>query len=61
MRTAKFVTVITVTDPDTNLPVELTIYKEDTGGMLGVDSSYLATEEPVHSPFGNGELEIDEN
>ena len=43
---------IVVTDPDTNLPVHVTILKEEGGGMLGVDSSFLLnTEEDVHSPF----------
>jgi hypothetical protein len=54
--TAVKVTEITVTDPDTNLPVEVSIFKEvESGGMFGVDSSFLAnTEEPVYSVFGNG-------
>lgn len=51
----KVITTVTITDPDTNLPVEVTIVKEEGGGMFGIDSSYLAnTEEPILSPFGNG-------
>jgi hypothetical protein len=41
MSKAKFITEVTVTDPDTNLPVEVAIYKHEGGGMFGVDSSYL--------------------
>ena len=54
--TANFVTEIVVTDPDTRLPVHVSIYKEEGGGMFGVDSSSFIenTEEDVHSPFGNG-------
>jgi hypothetical protein len=49
---------IEVTDPDTFAPVHLNIYKEEAGGMFGVDSSYFDTEDPVHSPFGNGEIDF---
>ena len=53
----KFVREIEVTDPDTNLPVNLGIYKTDGGGMLGIDSSFLAnTDEPIYSPFDLGEI-----
>lgn len=56
---SKFVQVVTVTDPDTNLPVEVEIRKLETGGMVGIDASYLEQEVgPVHSPFDNG-IEID--
>lgn len=41
MSKAKFVREVTVTDPDTNLPVEISIYKHEGGGMFGIDSSYL--------------------
>jgi len=55
---AKLVTTITVIDPDTNLPVDVQIFKEEAGGMVGVDVSFLEnTSEPVLSPYGNGELE----
>ncbi|GAB3975970.1 hypothetical protein GCM10028806_34720 [Spirosoma terrae] len=57
---AQFIQEVTVMDPDSNLPVEITIYKEQAGGMFGVDSSYLTdTDDPVHSPFGNGILDMD--
>lgn len=57
--TVKFVREITVIDPDTNAPVEVTILKLETGGMIGIDSTFLAnTEEPVYSPFDNG-VEVD--
>jgi len=41
MRTAVFVKVVTVTDPDTKGLVELSIYKHEGGGMFGIDSSFL--------------------
>ena len=46
---------VSVTDPDTNAPVELAIYKDDLShGMFGIDSSYLLTlsdNDPVVEPF----------
>lgn len=57
--TAKFVQEIEVIDPDTKLVVHVAIYKEEHGGMFGVDSSYVAQEVgPVKSPFGNGTVKI---
>jgi hypothetical protein len=41
MSKAKFVTTITVTDPDTGNEVNLSVYKHQGGGMLAMDSSYL--------------------
>lgn len=59
MPKAKLVTQITVIDPDTQAEVIINIYKEEGGGMIGIDESYIDTEQPVFSPFdGNGELEI---
>ena len=57
----KFVKRITVTDPDTGFDVEVDILKTEGGGMVGIDSSFLAnTEEPVYSPFDrNAELEVE--
>jgi hypothetical protein len=58
--TAQFVSEVVVTDPDTKLPVHVAIYKEEHGGMFGVDSSFLEnTDKKVVSPFGNG-IVIDE-
>jgi hypothetical protein len=40
--TATFIQEVTVTDPDTNAPVTVSIYKHDTtGGMFGIDSSFI--------------------
>jgi len=53
--TSRLVTTITVTDPETSAPVQVSIYKEETsGGMFGVDSSYLEQENifQIQSPFG---------
>lgn len=41
MSKAKFVTEITVTDPDSQSPVGIAIYKHENGGMFAIDSSYL--------------------
>lgn len=56
---AAIVTQITVTDPDTKLPIDVVILKEDAGGMFGVDASYLDGQVgPIMSPFGNGMINI---
>lgn len=58
MKTAKYVQQITVIDPDSNLPVELEIYKHSNGGMFAMDSSYLEqthdddTYPIIPDPFG---------
>ena len=58
---AKYVGAVGLNDPDSGLRVEIEIFKLETGGMIGVDSSFLAnTMEPVYSPFDEGvELELD--
>jgi hypothetical protein len=57
---AKYVADITVIDPDTMGPVEVTIYKDNnSGGMFGIDSSYLLTlsdVDPVNNPFNGDEI-----
>ena len=60
MSTAKFVTEVTVVDPDTNLPVEIAVYKHENGGMFAVDSSFLDQElekgkEIIPDPFSDYE------
>lgn len=58
--TAKFIKEISVTDPDTGNEINVAIYKElESGGMFGVDSSYvedvLDEDKPeVPSVFNNG-------
>ena len=57
---AIFVKEITVTDPVTNLPVELGIYRLEDGSMVGLDSAALADlDQPIYSPYANG-VEINE-
>lgn len=56
MNKAKFVTELTVVDPDTNAPVEIAIYKHENGGMFAIDSSYIKQEleenkEIIPDPF----------
>jgi hypothetical protein len=41
MNIAKWVTKITVIDPDTKGEVELEVYKHPNGGILALDSSFL--------------------
>ena len=54
MKLVKFVGEVTVTDPDTKNPVELSIYKHPNGGMFAIDSSYLdqcfEDDEPIVLP-----------
>jgi hypothetical protein len=48
----KFVQTVTVIDPDSNLPVELEVRKLGSGGMVGIDGSWLAQDEgPTYSPY----------
>jgi hypothetical protein len=57
----KFVKTIDVVDPDSGFEVQVSLYKLETGGMIGVDESFLMnTDEPVYSPFDLGEeLDLD--
>ena len=51
----KFVKSITVLDPDSKMDVEVQIFKLETGGMIGIDESFIAnTDEPIFSPFDKG-------
>jgi hypothetical protein len=55
---AKFVTELSVIDPDSKLPVEVCIFKNEGGAMFGVDSSYLEQEVGVcYDPFEGKPLE----
>lgn len=62
MRTIKsvYVDTVTVSDPDSKLPVELEIRKLEGGGMVGIDASYLEADVgPVYSPYDkNYQLDI---
>jgi len=64
MKKAKFVTEITVVDPDTNAPVEIAVYKHENGGIFAIDSSYieqvLNEDEPVPDVFNEGMVELTE-
>ena len=44
MNEAQFTIEIMVTDPDSKLPVELSVFKHEGGGMFAIDSSYLIQE-----------------
>lgn len=41
VRTAKYVKDIVIQDPDTGGDVDITIFKHESGGIFGVDFSYL--------------------
>ena len=62
MITAKYITEISITDPDSNTEVQPSIYKEVTGGLFALDSSFIEqvfSEEDqliIDSPFGNGKV-----
>ena len=59
MNKAMFVQEVTVIDPDTQSPVQVSIYKDPTsGGMFGIDSSFVeqvleCEDSAVIEPFGN--------
>lgn len=53
----KYIASITVTDPDTNLPVEIEIRKDDESGcMVGIDGAILDSDEDVYSPYTEGAI-----
>ena len=55
----KQITEFSVRDPDSKAIVHITVIKLETGGMIGIDSSFLSnTDEPVYSPFDKN-IEID--
>ena len=59
-----YVKEVTVTDPDTQLPVDIVIYKDrSTDAMFGVDSAYisrLGDDEGVISPVsGKGVILVE--
>ena len=62
MAKAVLVTEITVIDPDSQAPVNVAIYKDkESGGMFGVDSSYLITlseDDPVSNPFNGNDIKL---
>ena len=62
--TAKFITEISVLDPDSGGMIQLSVYKEnESDGMFAIDSSYITTfddddEIIVPSLFGNGKIKL---
>lgn len=54
----KYITEISVIDPDTQNEIKLVIYKLETGGMIGIDASF---DGDIYSPFDkNIKLDIQE-
>ena len=54
------VTRVTVTDPDSKLPVEVEIRKcVESGAMVGIDGSFLGQEvDEVRNPYNPGLLDV---
>lgn len=51
---AKYVTAVTVKDPDTGGDVSVEIWKHPGGGLFGVDSSYLdQVSTVIQDPFSD--------
>lgn len=48
---AKPICLLTVIDPDSKLPVELEIWKLETGAVVGLDASFLAEDLNPVSPY----------
>jgi hypothetical protein len=55
-----FVTVVTVIDPDSKMPVDLEIRKlVESGAMIGIDASFLESDvDNVNNPYNPGTIEI---
>ena len=59
MNSAKYVSDITVIDPDTDGEVYVTIFKHEGGGMFGIDASFIEQvldedNEIIPDPFNTG-------
>jgi len=53
----KFIKEVYVEDPDTNAPIHIEIWKDtDSGGIFGMDSSFLEQVDEFYNPF-NGKCE----
>ncbi|WP_318515526.1 hypothetical protein [Photobacterium leiognathi] len=52
---AQFITEIEITDPDSQAPVQVAIYKHPNGGLFGLDSSYIEQHEvtTISDPFAD--------
>lgn len=64
-RHSQFVTQVRVIDPESRLPVEISVFKADTGGMFAIDSSFLeqvfdenAPNIAIPCPFNPGEYRL---
>ena len=57
----KFIKEVSVIDPETGFEVTVSLFKLETGGIIGIDTSFIAnTEEPIYSPFDkNVQLDLD--
>lgn len=54
----KQISVITVTDPDSQLPVDVVIYKMSNGAMVGLDASAVENEEDCFSPYDENRIPL---
>jgi hypothetical protein len=56
-----FVEEICVTDPETKLPVHVEIWRDNnSGGMFGIDSSFLEQVGKHYNPFSGEEQDLPE-
>lgn len=58
---SKFVSIITVTDPDTGNKCDVEIRKLENGLLIGLDGCYLhamGDEDVIISPYDGSEVEI---
>jgi len=58
----KNVSTVTVTDPDSKLPVDIQILKMESGAMVGIDASFIEQDTgDIYSPYDKyAYLEINE-
>lgn len=55
---AKFITEVTITDPDSKAPIEISIFKDpESGALFGIDSSFLEqVQDEIPSPFNKNSI-----
>lgn len=59
--TYTFIKTVTVPDPDTDGDVEVEIWKDNTsGGIMGIDASFLDQCPEFYNPFNGEQNNIDE-
>jgi hypothetical protein len=54
---ARYIKTFTVQDPDSELMVQMDLYKEDSGLMFAIEEIF-PVEEAMLSPYSNGQIEV---